>query len=78
MNEDIGTLIEQWYEDKAGRTIMMQMFDKHCKDGTLSPDDQQLRLLKMLAEDILVLRWFVEKLLLKTRDENARDTGTPN
>jgi hypothetical protein len=78
LKTDIENLVEHWYDDKQGRALSILRFEKGCKDGTINETDQLITVIKMQGEDILVLRWFIEKLLLEMRNKHARDTGTPD
>ena len=71
MKTDIESLVEHWYDDKQGRGLLITRFEQGCRDDTIPAEEQVLTVIKMQAEDILVLRWFVEKLMLELRNKHA-------
>jgi len=71
-------LLDHWIQDKNGRKILYERFNEAVSSNKLDSKEEYETVLKMMAEDITVLRWFVEKLLYEAKNNADRAKGNPD
>lgn len=73
--KDTVTLLDHWLMDKEGRKVQIEHLNNLVRDHKIDRTEEFEIANKLMAEDITVLRWFVEKLLYEARDNADRAKG---